>query len=105
MARIDRANRGWVRVSPHFYTSDAEIETVFAEHIEAKEEITFDAVEASGLLAQAPHLHIASYYLLEALRSGREPLTPFILAVFLLLMIGGLEGVLSRRTPLPVRAV
>jgi sugar/nucleoside kinase (ribokinase family) len=32
------------------------------------EEITFKSVEASGLLAQAPHLHIASYYLLEALR-------------------------------------
>jgi sugar/nucleoside kinase (ribokinase family) len=31
-------------------------------------EITFDSVEASGLLAQAPHLHIASYFLLEALR-------------------------------------
>jgi len=31
-------------------------------------EITFEAVEASGLLAQAPHLHIASYFLLDALR-------------------------------------
>src|SRR5262245_19576452 len=31
-------------------------------------EITLDAVEASGVLAQAPHLHIASYFLLEALR-------------------------------------
>jgi len=31
-------------------------------------EITFDAVEASGLLAEAPHLHIASYFLLETLR-------------------------------------
>jgi sugar/nucleoside kinase (ribokinase family) len=31
-------------------------------------EITFDAVEATGLLAQAPHLHIASYFLLESLR-------------------------------------
>jgi len=31
------------------------------------QEITFDAVEASGLLAQAPHLHIAGYFLLEAL--------------------------------------
>jgi len=34
----------------------------------------------------------------------RHVLTPFILAVFLLLMIGGLEGVLSRRTPLPQEA-
>ena len=32
------------------------------------QEITFEAVEASGLLAQAPHLHIASYFLLDALR-------------------------------------
>jgi sugar/nucleoside kinase (ribokinase family) len=31
-------------------------------------EITLDSVEASGLLAQAPHLHVASYFLLEALR-------------------------------------
>ena len=31
-------------------------------------EITFDAVEASGLLAKSPHLHIASYFLLESLR-------------------------------------
>jgi ribokinase len=31
-------------------------------------EITFESVEASGLLAQAPHLHIASYFLLEAMR-------------------------------------
>jgi ribokinase len=31
-------------------------------------EITLDAVEASGLLTQAPHLHVASYFLLEALR-------------------------------------
>ncbi|HLZ83111.1 MAG TPA: AI-2E family transporter [Caulobacteraceae bacterium] len=31
----------------------------------------------------------------------RHVLTPLILAVFLLLMIGGLEGVLTRRTPLP----
>jgi sugar/nucleoside kinase (ribokinase family) len=31
-------------------------------------EVTFDAVEASGLLARAPHLHIASYFLLESLR-------------------------------------
>lgn len=31
-------------------------------------EITPEAVEASGLLAQAPHLHIASYFLLEAMR-------------------------------------
>jgi predicted PurR-regulated permease PerM len=35
-----------------------------------------------------------------ALRALRHVLTPFILAVFLLLMIGGLEGVLKRRTPL-----
>jgi predicted PurR-regulated permease PerM len=34
----------------------------------------------------------------------RHVLTPFILAVFLLLMIGGLEGVLFRRTPMPHRA-
>lgn len=32
------------------------------------QEITFDAVEASGLLSKAPHLHIASYFLLESLR-------------------------------------
>jgi len=32
------------------------------------QEITFEAVDASGLLAQAPHLHIASYFLLDALR-------------------------------------
>ena len=32
------------------------------------QEITIDAVEASGLLGQAPHLHIASYFLLDALR-------------------------------------
>jgi sugar/nucleoside kinase (ribokinase family) len=31
-------------------------------------EITLDSVEMSGLLAQAPHLHVASYFLLEALR-------------------------------------
>ena len=31
-------------------------------------EVTYDAVEASGLLGLAPHLHIASYFLLEALR-------------------------------------
>ena len=36
-----------------------------------------------------------------ALWALRHVLTPLILAVFLLLMIGGLEGVLSRRTPLP----
>jgi AI-2 transport protein TqsA len=36
-----------------------------------------------------------------ALWALRHVLTPFILAVFLLLMIGGLEGVLTRRTPLP----
>jgi predicted PurR-regulated permease PerM len=35
----------------------------------------------------------------------RHVLTPLILAVFLLLMIGGLEGVLSRRTPLPRAAI
>jgi len=35
----------------------------------------------------------------------RHILTPLILAVFLLLMIGGLEGVLSRRTPLPAKAI
>jgi predicted PurR-regulated permease PerM len=39
-----------------------------------------------------------------ALWALRHILTPFILAVFLLLMIGGLEGVLFRRTPLPHRA-
>jgi sugar/nucleoside kinase (ribokinase family) len=32
------------------------------------QEITFEAAEASGLLAQAPHLHIASYFLLDAMR-------------------------------------
>jgi sugar/nucleoside kinase (ribokinase family) len=32
------------------------------------QEIAFDAVAASGVLAQAPHLHIAGYFLLEALR-------------------------------------
>ncbi len=31
-------------------------------------EVTYDAVEVSGLLGLAPHLHIASYFLLEALR-------------------------------------
>jgi AI-2 transport protein TqsA len=39
-----------------------------------------------------------------ALWALRHVLTPFILAVFLLLMIGGLEGVLTRRTPLPQEA-
>ena len=39
-----------------------------------------------------------------ALWALRHILTPFILAVFLLLMIGGLEGMLSRRTPLPHKA-
>jgi predicted PurR-regulated permease PerM len=39
-----------------------------------------------------------------ALWALRHILTPFILAVFLLLMIGGLEGMLFRRTPLPHRA-
>lgn len=32
------------------------------------QELSFESVEASGLLAQAPHLHIAGYFLLEALR-------------------------------------
>ena len=36
-----------------------------------------------------------------ALWALRHVLTPFILAVFLFLMIGGLEGMLARRTPLP----
>ena len=40
-----------------------------------------------------------------ALWALRQVLTPLILAVFLLLMIGGLEGVLARRTPLPTKAV
>ena len=40
-----------------------------------------------------------------ALWALRHVLTPFILAVFLMLMIGGLEGVLSRRTRLPHKAV
>ena len=40
-----------------------------------------------------------------ALWALRHVLTPFILAVFLLLMIGGLEGVLSRRTRLPHKAI
>src|ERR1700678_3696441 len=40
-----------------------------------------------------------------ALWALREVLTPFILAVFLLLMVGGLEGVLTRRTPLPHQAI
>jgi predicted PurR-regulated permease PerM len=40
-----------------------------------------------------------------ALWALRHVLTPLILAVFLLLMIGGLEGVLSRRTPLPRNAI
>lgn len=39
-----------------------------------------------------------------ALWALRHVLTPFILAVFLMLVIGGLEGVLVRRTPLPRRA-
>jgi selenocysteine lyase/cysteine desulfurase len=26
--RFDRANRGWLRVSPHFYNTDAEIENI-----------------------------------------------------------------------------
>ena len=34
----------------------------------------------------------------------RTVLTPFVLALFLLLMIGGLEAMLKRRTPLPSRA-
>jgi AI-2 transport protein TqsA len=40
-----------------------------------------------------------------ALWALRHMLTPLILAVFLLLMIGGLEGVLSRRTRLPRVAI
>lgn len=40
-----------------------------------------------------------------ALWALRRVLTPFILAMFLLLVIGGLEGVLSRRTPLPRKAI
>lgn len=40
-----------------------------------------------------------------ALWALRHVLTPFILAVFLMLMIGGLEGVLSRRTRLPHAAI
>ena len=32
------------------------------------QEITFESVAASGLLEQAPHLHIAGYFLLEGLR-------------------------------------
>ena len=40
-----------------------------------------------------------------ALWALRHVLTPFVLAVFLLLMIGGLEGVLSRRTRLPQTAI
>jgi predicted PurR-regulated permease PerM len=39
-----------------------------------------------------------------ALWALRHVLTPFILAVFLFLMIGGLESGLSRRTPLPKAA-
>lgn len=39
-----------------------------------------------------------------ALWALRHVLTPFILAVFLLLMIGGLEASLKRHTPLPTRA-
>jgi predicted PurR-regulated permease PerM len=35
----------------------------------------------------------------------RHVLAPLIIAVFLLLMIGGLEGVLSRRTRLPSAAI
>jgi len=40
-----------------------------------------------------------------ALWALRRVLTPFILAMFLLLVIGGLEGLLSRRTPLPRKAI
>ena len=32
------------------------------------QEITFESVAASGVLADAPHLHIAGYFLLEGLR-------------------------------------
>lgn len=39
-----------------------------------------------------------------ALWALKTVLTPFILAIFLLMMIGGLEGVLKRRTPLPAKA-
>lgn len=39
-------------------------------------EITFDAVTASGVLAHAPHLHIAGYFLLEALRPHWLQLLP-----------------------------
>jgi predicted PurR-regulated permease PerM len=39
-----------------------------------------------------------------ALWALRHLLTPFILAVFLMLTIGGLEGVLARGTPLPGKA-
>jgi len=48
---------------------------------------------------------IAAILTVFALWALRHVLTPFILAVFLLLMIGGLEGVLSRRTPLPRAAI
>jgi predicted PurR-regulated permease PerM len=48
---------------------------------------------------------IAVILLLFTLWALRQVLTPLILAVFLLLMIGGLEGVLSRRTPLPRKAI
>ncbi|HZF17499.1 MAG TPA: carbohydrate kinase family protein [Steroidobacteraceae bacterium] len=40
------------------------------------QELSFEAVEASGLLAQAPHLHIAGYFLLEALRPHWPELLP-----------------------------
>jgi len=39
-----------------------------------------------------------------ALYALRTVLTPLILALFLLMMIGGLEAMLKRRTPLPARA-
>lgn len=40
-----------------------------------------------------------------AMHALRHVLAPLILAVFLLLLIGGLEGVLTRRTPLPTATI
>jgi predicted PurR-regulated permease PerM len=59
--------------------------------------------EALGAVSNATAL-IAVILAAFALWALRHVLTPFILAVFLLLVIGGLEGMLFRRTPLPHRA-
>jgi predicted PurR-regulated permease PerM len=69
-----------------------------------------DTAAATRPLGERLALLGASVAILAVIATGftcwalRAILTPFILAVFLLLVIGGLEGVLTRRTPVPRRA-